>query len=263
MASELQRVAQGLVDTLNEVPGVVAHLQRTAARCRENAALVMQLVGSRGSMAAQQLDAAACACDAAAHYLSMAPPKALGWAQGLVGGTQGASGSPVSGSADRNPLTPDVRPSTGAGRSPESQSPDAPEEPAPFIEEIFRRLPERPNSEGPTRGVLTRADGRGQIHLVSGTKGPGGQGPGLSGWLARLAVARDHVEGHAAALMRRAGAPREATLYLNNKPCGLDDKDQPLGCDGTLKYQLPPGSKLTVYWPGGHKIYIGEEGEPE
>ena len=34
MPSELQRVARGLVDCLDEVPAVVAHLQRTAARCR-------------------------------------------------------------------------------------------------------------------------------------------------------------------------------------------------------------------------------------
>jgi hypothetical protein len=37
--SDLQRVAQGLVDCLDQVPRVVALLQRTAARCRENAAL--------------------------------------------------------------------------------------------------------------------------------------------------------------------------------------------------------------------------------
>lgn len=30
-----------------------------------------------------------------------------------------------------------------------------------------------------------------------------------------------------------------------------------------LKYQLPPGAKLTIYYPGGRKVYIGEEGQPE
>ncbi|GAA3598590.1 hypothetical protein GCM10022235_82990 [Kribbella ginsengisoli] len=52
--------------------------------------------------------------------------------------------------------------------------------------------------------------------------------------------------------MRRPGAPREATLYLNNQPCG-----GPGGCDATLESQLPDGSQLTVYWPGGHKVYRG------
>ncbi|WP_405058614.1 DddA-like double-stranded DNA deaminase toxin [Kribbella sp. NBC_01505] len=223
----------------------------------------------------------------------MAPPKARGWAERLTGAPPGETGRPDIGLGERNPLIsngpgpskrdldgrggnrrPDPAGDKGRPRGPGASDgggqppafavevPDRPA-PAPFINEIFRRLPDRPNNSGPTRGILTRTDGRGPIHLVSGSKGPGGQSPGLTGWLARLGVARDHVEGHAAALMRRAGAPREATLYLNNKPCGLDDEDQPLGCDGTLKYQLPPGSKLTVYWPGGHKIYIGEEDEPE
>jgi hypothetical protein len=62
---------------------------------------------------------------------------------------------------------------------------------------------------------------------------------------------------HVAAIMRRPGAPREMTLYVNNKPC-----QRRLGCDRTLKYQLPPGATLTVYWPGGRKVYIGGEGEP-
>ena len=39
----------------------------------------------RATVAAQQLDAAARACEAAAHYLSMAPPKARAWAERLIG----------------------------------------------------------------------------------------------------------------------------------------------------------------------------------
>jgi hypothetical protein len=107
--------------------------------------------------------------------------------------------------------------------------------------------PERAHPE-----ILSRTDGKGLIHLVSGQKGPGAGSPGLTGWQARLAVAQDHVEGHAAALLRRAGAPKEATLYLNNKPCAGEG-----GCDETLEDQLPKGTKLTVYWPGDHKVYRG------
>ncbi|TDW78011.1 hypothetical protein [Kribbella pratensis] len=105
MPSELQRVARGLVDCFDEIPRVVEQLQRTAVRCRENAQLA--LIASRGqaTVAAQQLDAAARACEAAAHYLSMAPPKARGWAEGLVGTAGPSTNRPSSDSADRNKAT--------------------------------------------------------------------------------------------------------------------------------------------------------------
>src|ERR1700704_3038013 len=92
MPSDLQRVARGLVECLDEVPQVVAHLQRTAARCRENAA--MSIAASRGqaTTAAMQLDAAAHACEEAAHYLAMAPPKAKAWAERLVGSNRPSQG---------------------------------------------------------------------------------------------------------------------------------------------------------------------------
>jgi hypothetical protein len=102
MPSDLQRVAQGLVECLDEVPAVVIHLQRTAERCRENAALAIAASQGRATVAAQQLDAAARACEEAAHYLSMAPPKAKAWATRLVGG---GSSRPDALSADRNRTT--------------------------------------------------------------------------------------------------------------------------------------------------------------
>ncbi|QNE22600.1 hypothetical protein F1D05_37765 [Kribbella qitaiheensis] len=104
MPSDLQRVAQGLVECLDEVPGVVQHLQRTAERCRENAALAIIASQGRATVAAQQLDAAARSCEEAAHYLSMAPPKAKAWASRLVGGGS-SSGRPDAASADRNKAT--------------------------------------------------------------------------------------------------------------------------------------------------------------
>ncbi|WP_427891582.1 hypothetical protein ACQHIV_03510 [Kribbella sp. GL6] len=109
MPSELQRVARGLVDCFDEIPRVVDQLLRTAARCRENAQVA--LIASRGqaTVAAQQLDAAARACEAAAHYLSMAPPKARGWAEGLVGAAGPSTNRPSSDSANRNKATSGVR----------------------------------------------------------------------------------------------------------------------------------------------------------
>ncbi|NIK58291.1 hypothetical protein [Kribbella shirazensis] len=105
MPSELQRVARGLVDCFDEIPRVVDHLLRTAARCRENAQVA--LIASRGqaTVAAQQLDAAARACEAAAHFLSMAPPKARNWAEALTGTSGPSTNRPSSDSADRNKLT--------------------------------------------------------------------------------------------------------------------------------------------------------------
>jgi hypothetical protein len=104
MPSDLQRVARGLVECLNEVPQIVAHLHRTAERCRENAALAISASQGQATVAALQLDAAAHACEQAAHYLSMAPPKAGSWAERLVG--EGRSGDrPDALSADRNRAT--------------------------------------------------------------------------------------------------------------------------------------------------------------
>ncbi|MGW7680692.1 hypothetical protein ACWGID_08145 [Kribbella sp. NPDC054772] len=105
MPSELQRVARGLVDCFDEIPRVVEQLQRTAARCRENAQVA--LIASRGqaTVAAQQLDAAARACETAAHFLSMTPPKARGWAEGLLGTSGPSTNRPSSDSAKRNKAT--------------------------------------------------------------------------------------------------------------------------------------------------------------
>ncbi|TCO32822.1 hypothetical protein EV652_104428 [Kribbella steppae] len=104
MSSDLQRVARGLVDCLDEVPQVVQHLQRTADRCRENAQVALMASQGRATVAAQQLDAAARACEAAAHYLSMAPPKARAWAERLIGDGR-TTDRPSSDSADRNKAT--------------------------------------------------------------------------------------------------------------------------------------------------------------
>ena len=104
MPSDLQRVARGLVDCLDEAPQVIQHLQRTADRCRENAQVALMASHGRATVAAQQLDAAARACEAAAHYLSMAPPKARAWAERLIGDGR-TTARPSSESADRNKAT--------------------------------------------------------------------------------------------------------------------------------------------------------------
>ncbi|MFK4084637.1 DddA-like double-stranded DNA deaminase toxin [Kribbella sp. NPDC020789] len=286
MPSDLQRVAQGLVDCLDQVPQVVAHLQRTAGRCRENAAIAGQL---GATMAAHQLDAAARACDEAAHYLSMAPPKARAWAERLV--ELGAAGDTRqgAGSADRNLLTtggpraggnwssgrgapdrsrpggedggrrkgvtegsrPDGglsgdvgRGSGGAGPKVELKG-DRPARRADWSEvdlKLFKQLPARMKDTDPTHGILI---GNGSPdYIKSGQSGPGAGGPGLVVPYRRMISALDHVEGHTAAILRRAGASKDVTLYLNNRPC--PDK---MGCYAILEDLLPVGTKLTLYWP--------------
>jgi hypothetical protein len=144
MPSDLQRVAHGLVECLDEVPAVVLHLQRTAERCRENAALAIAASQGRATVAAQQLDAAARSCEEAAHYLSMAPPKAKAWAQRLVGG---GSSRPDASSADRNRATGgagDVAERDLFGRTkrlsvPFKPAEDSPETPEPPLIKVARK----------------------------------------------------------------------------------------------------------------------------
>ncbi|MEV0794314.1 DddA-like double-stranded DNA deaminase toxin [Kribbella sp. NPDC050459] len=291
MPSELQRVAEQLLACLNEAPRAVSYLHDRAGKCHEAAAWIGSISNNpSGRIAGMQLDDAARRCEEAAHYLSQAEARAKQWVEQMVSGIRtaepsgglrnersvGPRGSTPPGDHRRDDEPEAIKPDKPARASGENSSgedglpsrgavddrphdggaSDEPEdqpEPAPFIEPIFRRLPERPGDVGPTAGILTRPDGGGLIHVRSGTRGPGGTAPGLGGRTASLDSAREHAEGHAAALMRRAGMPREMTLYVNKRPCGGR-----YGCDNTLPWQLPPGAKLTVYWPGGYKVYIGD-----
>jgi hypothetical protein len=89
MPSELQRVAQALNEVLDDVPRVLAYLQRTAHRCREHAALVGGMSNNpAGRVAALQLDEAARRCGEAAQYASIAQQRARLWAEQMVGGVQ-------------------------------------------------------------------------------------------------------------------------------------------------------------------------------
>jgi hypothetical protein len=93
LTSDLQRVAQGLVECLDDVPSIVAHLRQTATRLRQQASWIADLAGANpyGRMAALELDAAARACDDAAHRASLAPPMARTWAVTMVTSYRGDS----------------------------------------------------------------------------------------------------------------------------------------------------------------------------
>ena len=114
MPSELQRVAQGLVDALDEMPRAVGYLQGLARRCRDNAALVSGMSSNPAArMAATQLDEAARRCDEA-QYLSQAPPKARAWAEQMVSGARTAGPGATPGR--QRPDAPSGGPATGDGR---------------------------------------------------------------------------------------------------------------------------------------------------
>lgn len=127
MPSELQRVAQGLVECIDQVPHLVALLQHTAHDMRQQAAYLAQAAREQpgARIAAMQLDHAARACEEAAHYAAQAPPKAHAWATAMVGGT----------SPHNVTSSPDIRPADGTaepgdtGRSPERSTDDTDAQP--------------------------------------------------------------------------------------------------------------------------------------
>jgi hypothetical protein len=93
VTSELQRVARGLVECLDQTPQVAAELQRTARRCRDNSVRLAQL--GRGSAyvssVPQQFDAASRACDHAAEMVLRARSIGRDWAANLAAGVGAAS----------------------------------------------------------------------------------------------------------------------------------------------------------------------------
>src|SRR4051794_5423286 len=91
MPSELQRVAQQLLATLDEIPRVIAYLHDSARKYRESAGWIGNMSNNPSArVAATQLDDAARRCEEAAHYLSLAPPKARSWTEQMVSGIRTA-----------------------------------------------------------------------------------------------------------------------------------------------------------------------------
>jgi nucleic acid/nucleotide deaminase of polymorphic system toxin len=94
---------------------------------------------------------------------------------------------------------------------------------------------------GKTAGILvTEME---NIPLVSGRAGPARSMWGSRGF---NAISREHVEGHAAALMHQRGIS-EATVYINNPRICTP-------CTRQLPSMLPPGSRLTVVTPRGLQL---------
>lgn len=72
---------------------------------------------------------------------------------------------------------------------------------------------------------------------------------------ASQALTMDHVEAHAAAVLRRREVPGTASLVVNNLPCE-GDETQPLLCDRLLPEILPPTMSLTVYVTDGTRTWL-------
>lgn len=272
MPSELQRVAQQLLATLDEIPRVVAYLHERAGKYRESAAWVGSLGNNPSArMAAMQLDEAARRCEEAAHFLSLAPPKARSWVEQMVSGVRTAE--PARGSAAQRPdATGGNQPPAQRRPSDDQAEPEAkkggtaagagdtasPEESRPtpgMSDDAIRRISDRLPARKPgdkTRGVWRDADGT-EHDLLSGQHEDDfhaaqrhAERLGLVRSPAVLSTAAD-VELKFAMRMRREGI-RQAEIILNNPPCGGR-----LGCDRLLKLFLPDEATLTIHAPGGFK----------
>ncbi|GAB3833978.1 DddA-like double-stranded DNA deaminase toxin [Kribbella italica] len=270
MASELQRVAHGLISALDDVPRVVGFLQDMARRCRNNAAYVGGMSNNPAAQrAALQLDEASSRCEEAAHHLSRTSPRARGWAEQMVSGTgtpEGATGGPpksrgAPAEGDRRgsqgtPGTSTADDSTGPGdegRPPAvlERSPLGEAEPFdPSTREVLERLPLRKRGDK-TSGIWIDASGN-EHDLLSGVDEYTSDVDRLMEDLQiRIAPGADtlgsHVEVKFAMRMRREGLTDE-TIVINNRPC-----PGPYGCHRNLWKFLPDGARLTVYGPDNFK----------
>jgi hypothetical protein len=266
MASELQRVAQGLTAALDEMPRVIGHLLEMARRCRYNASYVGGMSSNpTAQRAAMQLDKAARRCEEAAHRLSQTSPRARRWAEQMVNGAGSPEGpggrsenAPAAG--DQRGLQGTPRTTTpddstapgGQGRPVGDLTPSPLGEAEPFdpTREVLERLPLRKPGDK-TLGIWIDASGD-EHDLISGVDEYTADVDRLMDELQiRIAPGADtlgsHVEVKFAMRMRREGLTDE-TIVINNRPC-----PGPYGCHRNLWKFLPDGARLTVYGPGNFK----------
>jgi nucleic acid/nucleotide deaminase of polymorphic system toxin/uncharacterized protein DUF6244 len=147
----------------------------------------------------------------------------------------------------------------GGGQEPPAGPLQESGEPEPLGDDLpsyVRRVAaELPDAGAKTVGRLVDRSGQPLSGVLwSGKEGPGRDAPGIrvdgpKPW-ARMKTVRQHVEGHAAAVLRRPGAPSEAVLVLTREPC-----DGQYGCDRIMPETLPRGTRLWVY-------VVGTDGVP-
>lgn len=166
-----------------------------------------------------------------------------------------AGGTPAPPAVSSAVLTPVTSP---AADSPTSTPTFAPV----WIQEAAGRLPRRPRNKGPTHGILTDTAGvpmlglpltRSDGQLRSGDA-PGARAGIRPDWHPLAQVTFEHVEAHAAALLRLPGAPRSAVLVVNNLTCV--SRGQYVGCDELLPGMLPQNTELAVYVTDGQRTHL-------
>lgn len=173
--------------------------------------------------------------------------KAKKAADGVLSAARAAGAADQTGPAGDSGQEPPAAPPPGAGE-PEPLGDDPPS----YIRRVAADLP-----DPGTKTVGRLVDRSGNLLsgvLWSGKEGPGRDAPGIrtdgpKPW-ARMKTVRQHVEGHAAAVLRRPGAPDEAVLVLTREPC-----DGQYGCDRIMPETLRPDTRLWVY-------VVGENGAP-
>lgn len=111
-----------------------------------------------------------------------------------------------------------------------------------------RRLRVQLPRGGKTVGQLVLDDGQPWgLEIWSGVDGPAQGAPGvrqdatIKPWFIMTAVIH-HVEGHAAALLRRTGAPQRVNLVISQDPCEGRN-----GCANVIPDVLPAGTRVNVY----------------
>ena len=276
MPSELQRVAQELLDSLNQIERIVPYLHDRARKYREAAGWVGSTSNNPSArMAAMQLDQAARHCEEAAHFLTQARQPGIQWVQQMVSGIQ--TTEPSGGPTGERPLGPGGSTPPAERRQNEDQAEpkaDQPREdeaagdnnspkdaPPPgrriTDEEGYRLQKELPDRElsrlsrPKTRGTWVDENGD-KEDLVSGEHDEWFQK--VTDFLRERGIPpRDdagimspsHVETKFAMRMRVRGLKHES-IMVNKLPC----KGQ-FGCEELLRDILPPGSTLTVFGPKG------------
>jgi Double-stranded DNA deaminase toxin A len=127
---------------------------------------------------------------------------------------------------------------------------------APYRPELASRVPPYGTKGKKVTGVVDLGGKRVVGPFDSGYGGPAQKLPkprrGMDGNLV------SHVEANTVARMRQNGV-KEATLYINKRPCSYDRGGSLGGCEVMLKRMLQKGEKLTVYGPNGyHNVFYGE-----
>jgi hypothetical protein len=73
-------------------------------------------------------------------------------------------------------------------------------------------------------------------------------------WHSRDQVTREHVEAHAAAVLRKPDAPTDVVLVINKPTCVT--RGRYVGCDELLPAMLPQGTRLVVYVRAGQETTL-------